>query len=121
MVETSIGESAVRDNSVEEICEPRELVPNQLVRFVAKQAAATIFYFTVEEPCKITVDSWELQGEASCSNTDIFVTVNEENVGKDNYKWKSVYGVDKIDIYPDDPSFRLGVYRVAYVTFSDGP
>ena len=44
------------------------------------------------------------------------MTVNEENVGKDNYHWKSEFGVDKIDIYPDDANFSHGLYRIAYVT-----
>ena len=41
------------------------------------------------------------------------MTVNDENVGKDNYHWKSEYGVDKIDIYPDRNNFKQGKYRVA--------
>ena len=66
----------------------------------------------MSEPSKITIDSWEVDEEA-CSNTDIFVNVNDESVSKDNFKWKSVYGVDKIDIYPDQPNFKTGTYHVS--------
>ena len=69
----------------------------------------------MSEPSKITIDSWEVDEEA-CSNTDIFVNVNDDSVSKDNFKWKSVYGVDKIDIYPADENFAQGTYRIAYVT-----
>ena len=81
--------------------EPRELVQNEEVRFVVKKEAPTIFYFEVTEPTKITIDSWELV-EDQYSNTDIYITVNDENISKDNHHWKAVYGVDKVDIYPDD-------------------
>ena len=101
--------------SVEEILETRELKPNEEVRFLVKQDRPTIFHFAVSEPSKITIDSWELEDE-SCSNTDIFVNVNDDSINKDNYKWKSVYGVDKIDIYPEDPNFAIGTFKVAYIT-----
>lgn len=82
------------------------------MRFLVKKDSPTIFFFEIDKACKITVDSWELDGE-SATNTDIFVTANEENVSKDKYHWKSVYGVDKIDIYPDRANFKLGTYRVS--------
>ena len=103
-----------------EITEPRELVPNEEVKFVVKKEAPTVFYFEVTESTKITIDSWELV-EDQYSNTDIYITVNDENVSKDNYHWKVEYGVDKIDIYPDDEKYALGLYRVAFYTASDDP
>lgn len=99
-------------SKVEEITEPSELTADTEVRFLAKQERATVFYFHVDRPLKVTIDSWELDGETA-TNTDIFVTVNDENVSKDNYHWKSEYGVDKIDIYPDRNNFKQGKYRVA--------
>ena len=108
MVEADFGVSS----QVEEVTEPRLLAENEVVRFVVKKDTATIFHFDIDKACKITLDSWELDGE-STTNTNMFVTVNDENVSKDNYKWKSTYGVDKVDIYPDRADFKHGTYRVA--------
>ena len=83
-----------------EVTEPRELISDEEVLFVVKKAAPSIFYFEVTEPAKITVESWEAD-EENYSNTDIFVTQNDENISRDNFHWKSVYGVDKIDISPE--------------------
>ena len=108
------------ENNIQVITEPRELILNEEVRFVVKREAPTIFYFEVTEPIKIIIESWELV-EDQYSNTDIYITVNDEHISKDNYHWKTDYGVDKIDIYPDDEQFALGLYRVAYFTVSDDP
>ena len=88
------------------------------MRFNVRKDTPTIFFFQIDKACKITIDSWELDGEGS-TNTDIFVTANDENVSKDNYHWKSVFGVDKIDIYPDRSNFKLGEYRVSVQVASD--
>ena len=70
--------------------------------------------------CKITLDTWEVDQEF-CSNTDVFVTVNDENVGADNFHWRTTFAVEKLEIYPDDEKLVTGIYRVAYMTQSDDP
>ena len=47
---------------------------------------------------------------------DIYVTVNDESVGPDNYHWKSDYGVSEIEIDPNTDKFKSGLFRVAFVT-----
>ena len=44
--------------------------------------------------------------------------MNQETVDTSNYHWKSnKIGADEIVIYPDNPKFKHGVYRVAIEAF----
>ena len=95
-----------------EISEPTELVPNKEIKFMVKREAPVIFYFEVTEKSKITIDSWEIDDD-KYSHTNIFVTVNDENVSSENNHWKSPLGVGKIDIYPERKDFKIGTYRVS--------
>jgi len=47
------------------------------------------------------------------------VTVNDENVGPQNFDYKAEYGVSPFDIDPNTDSFRPGLFRVTFVTDQD--
>ena len=49
-------------------------------------------------------------------NVDVFVTVDDEQVGPKNFKWKSEYGYHKLEIDPNTDLFKPGLFRVAFVT-----
>ena len=82
------------------------LLPESEVHFLVRRERPAKFFFEVTEPCKITLDSWDLN-EEECSNTDIFIAANPENddVTAQNCQWRSTFGTEKIVIYPDDENF----------------
>ena len=45
----------------------------------------------------------------------MFVTVNDENISADNYRWKSDYGVGTLEISPNNDTFKPGLFRLAFV------
>ena len=47
------------------------------------------------------------------------MTVNDENVGPQNFDYKAEYGVSPFDIDPNTDSFRPGLFRVTFVTDQD--
>ena len=63
----------------------------------------------------IKITTWPLD---QISEPDLYVTVNQELVDSNNYHWKSnKIGTDEIVIYPDNPKFKYGVYRIAIEAF----
>ena len=77
------------------------------------------FHFEVKEACKVTLDTWEWDDE-SHSNTDIFIGANIDAnlLNAENCLKKSTFGAERIDIYPDEEGYQLGLYRVVYSTRS---
>ena len=52
------------------------------------------------------------------SEPDLYMTVDQEEVNSDVHHWKSNrIGPDEIVIYPDNPKFKPGLYRVAVEAF----
>ena len=71
----------------------------------------------------IKIQTWEVEEEDGADGAnnndvqgDVFVTVDDENVGPQNYHWRSEYGFHQVEIDPNTDSFKLGTYRVAFVT-----
>ena len=98
-----------------DISEPMELESQKPVYFKAKEGTFTRFYFQVDTPCVIKVKTWPLDRE---SEPDLYMTVDQEEVNSDVNHWKSNrIGADEIVIYPDNPKFKTGLYRVAVEAF----
>ena len=63
----------------------------------------------------LKIKTWPLDRN---SEPDLYVTVDQEEVNSDAYHWKSnKIGADEIVIYPDNPKFKLGLYRIAIEAF----
>ena len=98
-----------------EVTEPMELENQKPVYFKAKDGSFTRFYFQVDKECVIKVKTWPLDRE---SEPDLYMTVDQEEVNSDVNHWKSNrIGADEIVIYPDNPKFKTGLYRVAVEAF----
>ena len=47
---------------------------------------------------------------------DVFVTVDDENIGPENYHWKAEYSICPITIDPNTDVFHPGLFRIKFVT-----
>ena len=98
-----------------EVNGPMELQNQKPIYFIAKGSSYTHFYFQIDQPAVIKIKTWPLDQD---SEPDLYVTVNQENVSSESYHWKSnKIGADEIVLYPDDPKFKLGLFRVAVEAF----
>ena len=91
------------------------LLENEKVSFSVRKAEATVFYFEVTEPSKITLESCSIS-EANDSKTETFVSVNDKGVCKENFHWKapSSSKTVRFDFFPENPKNQLGTYRVSF-------
>ena len=46
----------------------------------------------------------------------MLVTVNDENISANNYRWKCDYGVGTLEISPNNDTFKPGLFRLAFVS-----
>ena len=90
---------------------PGALVPNQVVRFLAKREAPSVFNFDVSEKSKITIEVWDQDTEAP-SRISMLAIANDEQNDITKYTWKNGVNLNKIEIHPDRRDFELGTYRV---------
>ena len=62
---------------------------------------------------------WEVNEDEPHSkdwDVNVYISVDDDNLSKDNYRWKSDYGVCRFEIDPNTDKFKLGLYRVLFVT-----
>ena len=98
-----------------EVKEPMELQNGIPVYFKAKDSSFTRFYFQIDKLCVIKVKTWPLDRE---SEPDLYMTIDQEEVNSDVHHFKSnKIGADEIVIYPDNPKFKVGLYRLAVEAF----
>ena len=91
------------------------LLENEKVSFSIRKTEATVFYFEVTEPSKITLESHSLC-EAEDSKTETFVSVNDKGVCKENFHWKApaTSKTVRFDLFPENPKYQLGTYSVSF-------
>ena len=92
-------------------------MPNEAITF--NHCNESIFHFLAQDDNKIILDASEVSDDYQDLQVDIYVTVNDENVGPDNYHWKSDYGICEFEIDPNTDNFQPGLFRVAFVTKQD--
>ena len=98
-----------------EVNEPMVLENLTPVYFRAKDGSFTMFHFRIDKPCVLKIKTWPLD---RTSEPDLYVTVDQEEVNSDVFHWKSnKIGADEIVIYPDNPKFKVGLYRIAVEAF----
>ena len=61
------------------------------------------------------IDSWEAEYQDDWL-IDIYVGVDNPNVGPDNFDWKSEYALARVEIDPNTDEFRLGRFYISYIT-----
>ena len=102
-----------------EITEPMELVNQTAVYFRSKRGEYRYFYFVVDKPCVVKINTWPLDEE---SDPDLYVGIDGEtesvDCSKSLFKSNNI-GADQIVVYPDDPKFKLGVWRISIHAFNN--
>ena len=100
------------------IDEPVELQSGQPVYFQCRRGDYCPFFFRIEKPCVIKLNTWPLDEQ---SDPDLYVGIDSDRVDENVHMFKSnQIGADRILVYPDDPKFRCGVWRVSIHAFNNG-
>lgn len=98
--------------------EPIELHHQEPVYFKCRRGDYCPFYFRVEEPCVIKINTWPLDDK---SDPDLYVGIDTDQVNETTHLFKSnMIGADQVLVYPDDPKFRCGTWRIAIHAFNNG-
>ena len=98
------------------ITEPYQLDRDTQVTFRHSHVKPTYFFFDLSGNEKVIIDSSE---ETYCTRSiDVYVSTDIENgqAGPDNYKWKSEYGPNQVEIDPNTDKFCNGRFHIAYVS-----
>ena len=101
-----------------EITEPHQLHHMQPVYFKCNRGDFCHFFFPVENPCVIKINTWPLD---DVSDPDLYVQIDDENVDANNWLFKSNnIGADQVVVFPENDKFRCGIWRVAIHAFNNG-
>ena len=97
---------------------PVELHNYQPVYFKCQRGDYCHFYFQLDQPGVVKIDTWPLDDQ---SDPDLYVGIDTDQVDNKSYLFKSnQIGADQVLVYPDDQKFRCGVWRVVIHAFNNG-
>ena len=90
--------------------EPYELKQAQTVYFQCRRGDHCPFFFRIDKPCVIKIHTWPLDHK---SDPDLYVGINSDIIDENTHLFKSkLIGANEIIVYPDDPKFECGLWRV---------
>ena len=98
--------------------EPMILEHAKPIYFQCRRGDYCPFQFNVTAPCVINLRTWPLDDH---SDPDLYVGIDSDQVDENTYLFKSnMIGADQVTVYPDDPKFRIGLWKVVIHAFNNG-
>ena len=104
----------LEETEIHDLSEPTLLTENIEIQFNQHHDRPTVFFFEADSSARIILEAWEV-ADIFSAKVDMFVTVNDENVSADNYRFKGEYGVGTLSISPNNDNFKPGLFRLAFI------